>query len=142
MQLTVVRGGLSLPPAAAGEVVVSDNEVRRWLRDGRLLRHVGRYDVCRLVTERLSTSGRPMLLWALRLTARRCYIVDREGRERPVTFGLLVRWSWAMVGDLLCRRRLLRRIRRDIGRLAAPAHPAPREIPSTTVLYLRTDLAF
>ena len=36
-QLTVVRSGLPLPAAAAGELVVSDDEVRGWVRDGRLV---------------------------------------------------------------------------------------------------------
>ena len=65
----------------------------------------GRYRVSRLLTERLSTSGRPMLMWALRLLARRCYIVDSEGHERDVTFALLVRWSWQLVARCCSRRR-------------------------------------
>ena len=36
IQLTVVRSGLPLPTPAAGELVVSDDEVRGWVRDGRL----------------------------------------------------------------------------------------------------------
>jgi glycosyltransferase involved in cell wall biosynthesis len=141
-QLTVVRSGLPLPAPAAGELVVSDDEVRRWVRDGRLFARIGRYRVSRLVTERLSTSGRPMLMWALRLTARRSYIVDGEGRERPVTFGLLVRWSWALARDAAARRGLLRRIERDVDSVAAQTPTASRWNHSAPVLYLRTDLSF
>ena len=92
-RLTVVRSGLPLPAPAEGELVVSDDEVRRWVRDGRLLTRIGRYRVSRLVTERLSTSGRPMLMWALRLMARQCFIADCEGHDRRVTVGLLACWS-------------------------------------------------
>ena len=49
-----------------------------------------------------STSGRPMLAWALRLLARdRSYIVDAEGRERDVTLGLLLRWSWQLTREAM-----------------------------------------
>ena len=118
-QLTVVRSGLPLPAAEAGELVVSDDEVRGWVRDGRLFAQIGRYRVSRLLTERLSTSGRPMLMWALRLMARRCYIVDSDGRERPVTFGLLVLWSCNLVRDAASRPGLLRRIRDEVDAIAS-----------------------
>ena len=91
-RITVVRSGLPLPAAGPGERVVSDDEVRAWVRSGRVLRAVGRYRTSRLLTERLSTSGRPMLAWPLRLMARdRCYIADAEGGERDVTLSLLLR---------------------------------------------------
>jgi glycosyltransferase involved in cell wall biosynthesis len=141
-QLTVVRSGLPLPTPAAGELVVSDDEVRGWVRDGRLFTRIGRYRVSRLVTERLSTSGRPMLMWALRLVARRCYIVDSEGRERPVTFGLLTLWSWAFVRDAALRPGLLRRIRDEVDAIALQSRPQVRWNRSAPVLYLRTDLSF
>lgn len=141
-QLTVVRSGLPLPAPNAGELVVSDGEVREWLRDGRLLGRIGRYRVSRLVTERLGTSGRPMIMWALRLTARQCFIVDCEGQERRVTLALLARWSWSLLRDIAARRNLLRRAESDVGSIAATAAPAPVWNRSAPVLYLRTDLSF
>jgi len=140
--LTVVRSGLPLPSPAAGEVVVSDGEVRQWLRDGRLIARIGRYRVSRLVTERLATSGRPMIMWALRLTARQCFIVDSEGQERRVTLALLTRWSWSLLRDIAARNRLLRRIESDINAIASAKAPAPAWNRSAPVLYLRTDLSF
>ena len=141
-QLTVVRSGLPLPAAAGGELVVSDDEVRRWVRDGRLITRVGRFRVSRLVTERLETSGRPMIMWALRLTSRRCYIVDGEGHERRVTFRLLARWSWATARDAAARGGLLRRIKREVDALALEPPPISRWTRSAPALYLRTDLSF
>jgi glycosyltransferase involved in cell wall biosynthesis len=140
--LTVVRSGLPLPAPGAGELVVSDGEVRKWLRDGRLLARIGRYRVSRLVTERLATSGRPMIMWALRLTARQCFIVDCEGHERRVTLGLLTRWSWSLIRDIAARRSLLRRVEHEIDSLAATAATAPVWNRAAPVLYLRTDLSF
>jgi glycosyltransferase involved in cell wall biosynthesis len=141
--LTVVRSGLPLPPAAAGELVVSDLDVRAWVRDGRIRRHIRQYAVARLVTERLSTSGRPMLMWALRLMARRCYIVDAQGLQRNVTVPLLLRWSRQLALELALRRRLLRRVDREIAALALPATTGVTVWNRTApVLYLRTDLSF
>jgi glycosyltransferase involved in cell wall biosynthesis len=143
-QLTVVRAGLPLPAGFAGELVVSDDEVRRWLRSGQVLARLGRYAVTRLVTERLSTSGRPMLMWALRLMGRRCFIVDCEGRECQVTFGLLARWSWGMARDAASRASLLRRIEREIDGIEALARtrPIPAWDRQASPLYLRTDVSF
>ena len=108
--ITVVRGGLPLPDAAAGELVVSDDQLRAWVLNGRILRHLGRFREARLVTERLSTSGRPMLAWVLRLIATgRCYIVDAEGRERDLTPWLLLRCSGQIAREAACRCALLRR---------------------------------
>jgi glycosyltransferase involved in cell wall biosynthesis len=143
-QLTVVRAGLPLPPGDAGELVVYDDEVRRWLRNGRVLTRLGRYRVSRLVTERLSTSGRPMLMWGLRLMARRSFIVDGEGSQRRVTFALLARWTWDMARDATSRRIFLRRMAREVAAVerAALARATPASDRSASPLYLRTDIAF
>lgn len=141
--LTVVRSGLPLPSPAAGELVVSDLEVKAWVRDGRIWQHVRQYEVARLVTERLSTSGRPMLMWVLRLVARQCYIVDQGGLRRPVTVPVLIRWSSQLVLELALRRRLLRRVDREVERLASATLQGGRSWSrGEPVLYLRTDLSF
>jgi glycosyltransferase involved in cell wall biosynthesis len=143
--LVVVRGGLPLPAAAPGELVVSDDELRGWVLNGRALRHIGRFrDAC-LLTERLSTSGRPMLAWALRLMATgRCSIVDTEGRSRDVTLALLLRWSWQVVREAAGRRALLSRTEREIGETERTirARPTPAWNASARPVYLRTDLSF
>jgi glycosyltransferase involved in cell wall biosynthesis len=143
--ITVVRSGLPLPAPAPGELVVSDDELRAWVLSGDVLRRIQRYDVARLVTERLATSGRPMLAWALRLLARRrCYVVDTAGGERDITTPLLLRWSWQLAREAVGREALLRRVEHDIDALAAAAsHPAaPRWDRTATPVFLRTDLSF
>jgi hypothetical protein len=83
-----------LPAAEPGEIVVPDGDLRAWVLSARVLRRVGAFHDARLLTERLATSGRPMLAWALRVMARdRCYIADAQGLERDITVGLLLRWS-------------------------------------------------
>jgi glycosyltransferase involved in cell wall biosynthesis len=144
-RITVVRSGLPLPPAEAGELVVSDEQVRAWVLSGRVLGRVGRYRTSRLVTERLSTSGRPMLAWALRLMARdRSYIVDAEGRERDFTLELLLRWSWQLARELMEKDALLRRVGREVHEVEqmARARHTPARSRAAAPLYLRTDLSF
>jgi glycosyltransferase involved in cell wall biosynthesis len=144
-QLTVIRSGLPLPRAQPGEVVMSDDELRACVLSGRALRSVGRYHTARLMTERLSTSGRPMLGWALRLMARdRCYIVDAEGCERDLTTALLARWSWQLAGEVLGKKGLLRQVTREVqdAEAIARARRAPSWNRNAVPLYLRTDLSF
>jgi glycosyltransferase involved in cell wall biosynthesis len=144
-RITVVRSGLPLPAAGPGELVVSDDEVRGWVRSGRLLRSVGGYRTSQLLTERLSTSGRPMLAWALRVMARgRCSIVDAEGHARDVTLPLLLRWSLQLAREAAQKRALLRQVARDVDEVErlARARPTPARNSAAAPLYLRTDLSF
>ena len=144
-RITVVRGGLPLPPPAPDELVVSDDEFRSWVLSGRIVNLAGRFDEARLQTERLSTSGRPMLAWALRLIARRrCCIVDAQGQERDVTVGLLLRWSWQVARESMGKRALLRSVENDVA--AAEARSRTNVTPARKAhghpVYLRTDLSF
>ena len=142
-RLTVVRGGLPFPPAAPGEVVVSDSELRAWAFDGRIVKSIARYREARLCTERLATSGRPMLAWVLRVVARgHCSIVDAEGKTRTITLGLLIAWSWQVVRELMARGALLRRVEQEVTRFEqAPVRPTTLPVDARA-LYLRTDLSF
>jgi glycosyltransferase involved in cell wall biosynthesis len=144
-RITVVRSGLPLPVPAPGELVVSDDELRAWVLNGKIFRSVQRYQISRLVTERLSTSGRPMLAWALRLLARtRSYVVDSEGLERDVTIPLLVRWSWQLAREFVARGALLDRVEHEIETLGAMTsrHASRGWNRSAMPVYLRTDLSF
>ncbi len=144
-RITIVRSGLPLPAPEAGELVVSDDDLRAWVVNGGILRRVKRYRNGCLLTERLSTSGRPMLAWALRLMARdRCYIADSEGRERDVTLGLLLRWSWQVLREAAGKDALLRRVEREVQdtEQTARARMTPSWNTSATPVYLRTDLSF
>jgi glycosyltransferase involved in cell wall biosynthesis len=141
-QITVVRSGLQLPVPRPGELVVTDGDVRAWTLDGRLLRRVRRYDAACLVTERLSTSGRPMLLWPLKLMARRCSVVDTEGHEREITTRLLLRWTLQLAREALGKGALLRRIGRDVDLMAKTMGRLPVPQRHGVPVYLRTDMSF
>jgi glycosyltransferase involved in cell wall biosynthesis len=142
-RLTVVRSGLPLPAPAAGETVVSDADVRRWALDGRIIGRLRRYASARLLTERLSTAGRPMLMWALWLMARQSSIADSAGCERPIRLRDLVRWSRQLGKEVALRPRLLRGVEREIESLAAaPPSPAAPLRRTGVLLYFRTDISF
>ena len=144
-RLIVVRGGLPLPVAAAGELVVSDDELRSWVLNGRILRLIARFQTACLVTERLSTSGRPLLAWALRLTARgRCYIADAQGLKRDVTLGVLLRWSYDVAREAAAKGGLLRQAQLEVDRIESDtrARLTPSWNASGHPVYLRTDLSF
>jgi glycosyltransferase involved in cell wall biosynthesis len=143
-QITIVRSGLPLPAPDPGEVVVSDDVVRGWVRSGRILGQIQRYQTGRLLTERLSTSGRPMLGWVLRLMTRgRCAIVDAEGRERAITIALLTQWSWRLSREAMGKKGLLARVEGELDALAhAPLAQGPRFNRTAPPLYFRTDLSF
>src|SRR5690348_5042109 len=106
---------------------MSDDEFRAQVLNGRIVASVGRYSSARLLTERLTTSGRPMLAWALRAVARgRCSIADLQGGERDITIGLLIRWSAQLARERLGRGALLRRFEQQIEQEEqAPPHAAP-----------------
>jgi glycosyltransferase involved in cell wall biosynthesis len=145
-QITIVRSGLPLPAAIPGELVVGDDEVRRWVASGRILGQFQRYRSGRLLTERLSTSGRPMLGWVLRLMTRnRCAIADAEGAERALSVPLLLQWTWRLSFEAAVgKRALLARVDREVAALERPAaqsKPAAA-IRSGPPIYLRTDLSF
>jgi glycosyltransferase involved in cell wall biosynthesis len=142
--LIVVRSGLPLPVPSAGETIVSDDEVRAWVRRGGVLRRIRRFRAARLVTERLSTSGRPMLLWPLRLMARQCYVADSQGNTREVTVALLLRWTAQLAAEAFSRRRLLAAFEQEVEALAKTG-AGGRVLEYDTaapLLYLRTDLSF
>jgi len=141
--LTVVRGGLPLPTPRDREVVVSDDQFRTSVIRGQAMLRLKSFRAGRLLTERLATSGRPMLAWPLWLVSGgRCYIADTEGGEREVTLGLLCRWTGQLLRETISRHALVRRVEEEVAGLEkmAPVRRAPRTrgVP----LYLRTDLSF
>ena len=149
-RLTVVRSGIPLPAAAAGERVVPFDELVRWIRRGSVLGHLGRYTDARLLVWRLEAAGRPLPLGlALRAMSRGpVALEDLRGRRRPVTAGLLARWTLEIAGEPFRIASLLRRVNADVDDLERSAVAAGRAgraktcTRSASPLYLRTDLSF
>lgn len=146
-RLTIVRPGLPLPPAAAGETIVAFGEFRDWLRHGRVLGHLGSHREGRLLVHRLETAGRPLPLGlALRaLSHGRVYVEDGRGRQRILTAALLARWAAQAATELFRASALVRRIERTAADLERDGRAMRRLDPldlARSPLYLRTDLSF
>ncbi|PYR35998.1 MAG: hypothetical protein DMF93_20695, partial [Acidobacteria bacterium] len=147
-RLTIVRPGVPIPSAAAGETVVPFDEFAAWVRSGAVLAHVGRHVEGRLLVHRIETAGRPLpLALALRAMSRGSVrLEDRRGRTRALDVGLLARWTAQLATEPFRVPALLRRVEREVAAIeAGAAHdrrpPAPLDL-SASPLYLRTDLSF
>ncbi|HEX9365408.1 MAG TPA: glycosyltransferase [Vicinamibacterales bacterium] len=144
-RLTIVRSGLPLPPPDPGELVVSFDQFRGWIRRGAVLAHLGRHGEGRLLVHRLETSGRPLPLGlALRAMSRgRVFVEDARGRQRALTGGLLARWIGQLASEPFRIPALVAGVERLVGDLErGPVPRAPALNLAAPPLYLRTDLSF
>ncbi len=144
-RVTIVRPGLPIPAPAPGELIVPFDEFVGWIRRGTVLAHLARHAEGRLLVYRLESSGRPLPLGlALRVMSRgRVAIEDVRGRRRPLSAGLLARWTAQVVREPFQIRALLRDVERALDNVAVrrPAQPPPLDLTASP-LYLRTDLSF
>jgi len=143
-RVTIVRPGLPIPAALPGELVVPFDEFVNWARRGTVLAHIARHEEGRLLVYRLESSGRPLPLGlALRAMSRgRVAIEDVRGRRRPLTAGLLARWTAQIVREPFQIRALLRSIERTLDEIERTQRRAPVLDLAASPLYLRTDLSF
>jgi len=145
-RVTIVRSGLPFPPAEPGELVVSFDEFREWMRRGRVLAHVGRHGEGRLLVYRLESAGRPLPIGlALRAMSRgRVSVEDLRGRQRPLTGGLLARWAAQIATEPFRISALLRDVERSVDAVERERiEPLSTSLDlAASPLYLRTDLSF
>jgi glycosyltransferase involved in cell wall biosynthesis len=144
--LTIVRPGLPLPPPQPRETVIAFDDFVGWVRTGRLLTHVARFDHSRMLVHRLESAGRPLpLALALRLMTRGSIrIEDERGRSRPMDAATLSRWLTQAATEPFRAATLLRGVERTVGALeqeAGAPHRATLTLPGEP-LYLRSDLSF
>jgi glycosyltransferase involved in cell wall biosynthesis len=144
-RLTVVRSNLPVPPAGPGEVVISLDELRDWIRRGRVAAHLARHAEARVLVHRLESVGRPLpLCLALRAMSRgRVWIEDTHGQRRAVTLALLARWLAQAAGEPLRVSGLLRDVERavDVAEYENRQRSLALDLNASPV-YLRTDLSF
>ena len=144
-RLTVVRPGLPLPAAQAGETVVAFDDFAQWIRSGKVALMAGRYSTSRILVHRVESSGRPLplglaLRWVTRGAVR---IEDHRGHARAISAGTLARWVTQVAAEPFRIDALLGRIEWTVKALE---QETPR--PKTTLdlskppLYLRSDLSF
>ena len=147
MRLTVVRHGMQLPSAASDEHVITTEELKSWLRSGRIAAQLFRYDEARLLTERLDALGRQLpASLALRMLSRSVPVAeDAAGRRRRLSAAVLGRWASHMAREPFQKPALIRGVSARVEELEAQLAVVPpplrvrRELPS---VYVRADISF
>jgi glycosyltransferase involved in cell wall biosynthesis len=145
-RLTVVRGGTPPPPRAAGEVVITDADLRQELVSGAFIRRVFGASESRLFVRRLAAAGRPLAtggaLWLA--SPGRAVIEDATGERRAISLGLLASWIGRLVVEPFQVRRALEAVSSEVAACERSIEQRPRSAadPSGAPLYLRTDLSF
>jgi glycosyltransferase involved in cell wall biosynthesis len=147
MRLTVVRHGLPLPPAAADERVISTEDLKAWIRSGRIATQLFRWHEARLLTDRLNALGRPLpAAMALRMLSRTTpYAEDAAGHRRPLTTALLGRWVTSAAREPFERGSLVASAEAGVARLEAEVGHGPAALPvrrDVSPLYVRADVSF
>lgn len=146
-RLTIVRYGAASPAPADGETIITTEELKGWIRSGRVLARAGRYREVRLLTDRVDALGRPLpAALAARLLSRgECYVADGENRRRPLPAGLLMRWLGQAIAEPFTRGALIAEVTREVASLEAEATTplgAATFNAEASPLYLRADLSF
>lgn len=146
-RLTIVRRGAAALPPVEGETVISTDELKRWIRTGRVLGGLFGWQETRLLTDRVDTLGRPLpTALAARLLSRgTCYAADAKGGRKTLSAALLARWAGRALAEPLLRGSLLRSVEHEVAALEAAyadgPHPCVLDL-SAAPLYLRADLSF
>lgn len=139
-----------VPPRPRGEaddtLAVPFPELKQWLADGRLLRHLARYQEAELATHRLAHVSKPFptALLVRSLSRGRAAFTDDAGDRVELGVSTLARYGGLFARDLLRVPGLLlgaaRRARTLERRAATSRRPELRL--SRPPLYLRADLHF
>lgn len=146
-RLTIVRHGAAPPAPVAGETIITTDELKNWIRSGRVFARAGRYREVRLLTDRVDALGRPLpAALAARLLSRGdCYVADAQGRRRPLAAGLLMRWMGQAMSEPFTRGAFVAAIDDEVSALERSV-PAPQAgvayQAGGSPLYLRADLSF
>ncbi len=133
-------------PADDGQRVVSFEELKEWLKSGKILLHFFGYDEAILVTADLKLIAKPfvtaLLLWSL--ARKRSVMRDDHGAVQEVRISFLVSLFQKFLKDFMEKRRFFRDLELQVKALygegkAGANHPLDLSLPP---VYLRTDLVF
>ena len=144
-RVTVVRAGMPAPRPIEREDLLTEDDFRRELRTGLVLRRLFGASEARLLVRRLSAAGRPLAtcLMLRAMSRGTVWIEDAGGQRRAVTWRLLATWLARLVAEPLQVSGLLARVAEDVGRHEAlVGHRPGRATLHGAPLYLRTDLSF
>jgi glycosyltransferase involved in cell wall biosynthesis len=141
-----VRPGVARPQARPGETIAAFDEFVGWVKSGRVLTRLARFEESRILVQRLESAGRPLpLALALRwMTRGSVRIEDLAGRTRAIDAHTLADWIAQAAAEPLKKPALLRGIVHTVEQLERGSEPAkrPQLDLSRPPLYLRSDLSF
>ncbi len=138
----------ALRPALSPETAeVPFSEVKQWILNGSVARHVFRYSEVELLTHRIAHISKPLLaaLLVRGLSNGRSVFRDDAGQERQIGPQALLEYLLGFLRDVLRLPLLLLSVRRRIGSLESRSSERER-LPVLELarppLYLRSDLVF
>ncbi|MEW5977036.1 MAG: glycosyltransferase family 4 protein [Acidobacteriota bacterium] len=144
-----VLKGVSFPPERQADLkMVAFEELKSWLRSGRLLAHFLRYREARLSTYRLEVLPKPVLSALLiRFISRGpCWFTDEQGQRLLLELKTWRRLLVQLASDAIERRGVLQEVELEVEALRQ--HNRGKQLPKIPLdlqgrpVYLRTDLAF
>jgi glycosyltransferase involved in cell wall biosynthesis len=147
-KITILNSGIKKPCSTSHSQVMTLEELRNCVIQGKIIKHLFRYQEAQLLTYRLEIIPKPFLMACLirLLGRRRCCFRDVEGFQQAITVRLLVKLLGQLIEDCLKKSILVRRQLTEMQQLSneSVTDKFKRKVLDLGVspVYARTDLAF
>jgi len=145
--IMIIKDSLSKPCLQDNTLLIDFDELKRWIRTGRLLKHLFRYKRVELFTYKITTLPKPFLTAAFLFMLSRgiCIWRDEQDNELRVTFRTLFYFAKLLITSFRKRAQTLSHVRNEVNSLSKEIIKST--IPKSLILsncpfYLRTDLTF
>lgn len=123
---------------------ISLNELKYWIKSGKVFAHLLRYRESALHTYDLQLIAKPFALALLTkaLARKQSHWIDRSNQSKKITFPFIFSLFFKLIRDLFRKKNFLKKIEKEVESLMnEPPLPKKRDL-SHPSLYLRTDLCF
>ncbi len=145
-KIIVTKTWLKRAEFSTDTLVITFEELKHWVRSGKILRHFFGYSQSRLLTYRIDILGKPFLCALLirLLSPGESCIEDKQGKKIVITFCYLCGRLLKLINDWIEKSVLLKRIKGEISQKTNKVNTKEKgrlDIKKTPV-YLRTDLGF
>lgn len=145
--ITILKGTLQDVTPSELSRVITFEELKTWLRDGTIFKHIFQYHEAELLTYHIDVIPRPLIHHLiLRLLARRkCFIKDDFGHSRKIRFRDLIWSTGRLIYQFFQKNQVLRKLDSEITDLDSEVlsqGSEPKIDVNRTPIYLRTDLYF
>ena len=141
--IIILKEYQSRPAPRADTITIPINELGDWLRSGKILKHLFRYNSATLYTNNWKLASKPFLTsLALRsLTLRICQVEEENGRMTTISIGFLYSLFINFIKDFLNKSRYLRQKQKEVDTLSQlNSKSTVSLIANAQPVYLRFDL--